>query len=59
MSLPPDRYVPALSGLGAASPLEEAVLLRVGVEASIGPTLEFSARPLAQRYLELIEDARR
>jgi hypothetical protein len=57
-SYPPDRYLPFLSLLGSASPLEAAALVLPSYYGSVGPVYEFSARPLAVRYLQLMDEAR-
>jgi hypothetical protein len=57
LSIPPDRYVPILAGLGSASPLEAAVSVPTGLQAGYGPLFDFFGRPLALRYEELFEAA--
>jgi hypothetical protein len=57
-SYPPSRYLPFLSLLGSTSPLEAAMLVLPSYHAGLGPVYDFSARPIATRYVQLMEEAR-
>jgi tetratricopeptide (TPR) repeat protein len=58
MGFPPDRFLPFLRLLGAPSALHAAPLVLPIYYESLGPAFEFTARPMAIRYTELMEEAR-
>jgi hypothetical protein len=58
MSMPYERYVPMLTALGSTSPVEAVVSVPLSGEATIGPRVDFLARPMALRLEELLQGAK-
>jgi tetratricopeptide (TPR) repeat protein len=56
--VPASRFLPMLSILGTASPLEQATLVPAGITASQGPAFDFNGRLVGNRLLYLIEEAK-
>jgi hypothetical protein len=54
---PPARFLPFVSLLGAASPLEAAALVPPSAQAAVGPLFDFNGRQAAVRCTELLDAA--
>jgi hypothetical protein len=57
IGFPPSRFLPLLALLGTQTPLEAAALLPPSYRAASGSFLDFTGRPAAIHYLQLMDEA--